>query len=246
MREWFPIIDRLQALTRHLPERKINIAGGEPLCYPGLIPLLRYSKQAGFITTIITNGLSLSDLTIPGFVDCVDYIGISIDSARERTNRRLGRASKRRTPSGDFYHSLATELHKYGIPVKVNTVVSRFTVQEDLIPLMQDLQPLRWKILQFTENRATPEKFRKRLSISTDAFKHYCDKVRAADLPVVCEDREMVRSSYLLVGPDGSAIGCRDDSYQVQPISWEQISSLSELEQFFPQFRPDSFRKRQG
>lgn len=59
----------------------LGVSGGEPLMYPGLVPLLRAAKDAGMRTTVTTNGLLLTERRIASLVGLVDVLAISVDGA---------------------------------------------------------------------------------------------------------------------------------------------------------------------
>src|SRR5262245_45760908 len=57
----------------------VAISGGEPVAYPGLIPVLRQAKECGMTTTITTNGTLLDDKRLERLAPYVDLLAISLD-----------------------------------------------------------------------------------------------------------------------------------------------------------------------
>ena len=80
----------LSKLRDHSIE-KLNIAGGEPLLHPNFGDILREAKDIGFVTSIVTNGSLLDHAKLKEYADCLDWVGLSIDSASDQIEMRLGR-----------------------------------------------------------------------------------------------------------------------------------------------------------
>ena len=80
---------------RDLGVEKINFTGGEPLLCRNLGELVKYAKELGMATSIVTNGYYLTE--DPGreflrdYGRYLDWIGISLDSGREDVEVALGR-----------------------------------------------------------------------------------------------------------------------------------------------------------
>ncbi len=76
--------------------KKINFTGGEPLLCPTLGELIKYAKELGMATSIVTNGYYLTEN--PGkellkeYGEYIDWIGMSLDSGNPEVELALGRA----------------------------------------------------------------------------------------------------------------------------------------------------------
>jgi len=57
----------------------VGVSGGEPLLYPGLVPLLRTAKQAGLRTTVTSNAMLLTERRLAELAGLVDVLAISLD-----------------------------------------------------------------------------------------------------------------------------------------------------------------------
>lgn len=125
------------AFARTLPDspvKRVVIAGGEPLDWPGALELISLVKDAGCQVVIATNGVPL---TRPGMAEAlvalgVDGVSVSIDSADAEINDRMrpgGRFGYR-----DVLHGIETLLHARSaghVPrLGIYTVVTRSRPQE--------------------------------------------------------------------------------------------------------------------
>ncbi|MBL9141806.1 MAG: viperin family antiviral radical SAM protein, partial [Phycisphaerae bacterium] len=133
------ILDQLRAAG----VEKINFVGGEPTLCPHLPSLLEHSRALGLVVSIVSNGARLAAVLdkAPG---CVDWVGLSVDSADEVIQAALGRGR------GYVAKSLATFalLHQLGIRCKLNTVVTSLNWQEDMTNFVLQARPERWKVFQ--------------------------------------------------------------------------------------------------
>lgn len=133
----------------------INFAGGEPLLYPGLMELVRFSYQLGLQCCLITNASLMDDAWIRENAGYFDTIGISVDSFTDGIMQKIGRCNR----LGDALslESLSHRLHLIhtlypNIKLKLNTVVNRLNLEEDManILLTHQLPVNRWKLLKMT------------------------------------------------------------------------------------------------
>ena len=123
---------------------KLTFVGGEPTLCPWLGALVREAKRAGLVTCIVSNGARLAPL-IEAQADDIDWIGLSVDSAREPTQSLLGRGR------GDHVASsiaLADLARSHAIRLKLNTVVTALNHHEDMSTLVRRVRPERWKVFQ--------------------------------------------------------------------------------------------------
>jgi len=131
--------------------RKVNFAGGEPLLYTELPDILALSKQLGLATSLVTNGSLLNERTIARLSGMLDICAVSVDSGIVKTNDSIGRCGKGSRPDAVFYRVLAQRIRDAGIRFKVNTVVNRLNLSENLGELVASLLPFRWKLFQVKE-----------------------------------------------------------------------------------------------
>jgi radical S-adenosyl methionine domain-containing protein 2 len=192
-----------QALT--IPKRLANIGcekltftRGEPTLCPYLGDLLQKARDEGLTTMIITNGTGLTNDFIENNLDNIDWVGISIDSSNEKTQLLLGRGN-----GSHIKDSLGIWciLKDYGLKLKLNTVVTSLNVHENLNPLVERLNPSRWKVFQVLlingQNNGTVEP----LLITEADFQVFVSK-HEKNKPIA-ESNEKMQGSYVMLDPLG-------------------------------------------
>lgn len=113
--------------------QKITFAGGEPTLCPWLPDLIKTAKQYGMTNMVVTNGSGLDEVFFVQNRDFFYWIALSIDSLNPETNIKLGRAiGVEKLLNKDYYESLVVQIRKYGFGLKINTVVNRVNLNEDL------------------------------------------------------------------------------------------------------------------
>ena len=81
--------------------------------------------------------------------------------------------------------------------LKINTVVNEANWQEDLVPLISDLAPTRWKV-----QRMLPV-LTNELALCDDQFQAFVDRHRALEGIMCVEDNDDMVQSYIMVDPHG-------------------------------------------
>ncbi|MCS6915412.1 MAG: viperin family antiviral radical SAM protein [Myxococcota bacterium] len=197
---------QILCLLRQAGCKKVNFAGGEPTLYPHLGRVLREARCLGFVTSIITNGARLLQILETHAAD-LDWVGLSVDSAREDVQRALGRGR------GDHVQRAITlfdKTHALGLRAKLNTVVTALNWQEDMSGFVRRVRPDRWKVFQVlpiegqNDGRAEP------LLITTEQFRAFVERhevLRAEGLAPVTEDNNAMRDSYVMIDPWGRFFG---------------------------------------
>ena len=178
--------------------KKLNFVGGEPLLCPYIGELLSASRKAKLKTSIVTNASRLSRQFLETNSSNIDWIGISIDSANEDTEKSLGRGL------GDHVGmavSRAGMVKDFGIRLKVNTVVTSLNFKEDLTALISELGPDRWKVFQMLLIYGESVKTGKKLAINRDQFMEFVS--RHKQLGPIVEDNDAMTGSYLMLDPMG-------------------------------------------
>lgn len=211
---------------------RINFVGGEPTLCPWLVDGLDLARELGLRTSLVTNGAKL--IRDPSLRDKilsrVEWIGLSIDSANADTNRAIGRAfGKSVITPGDLI-ALADEVHRVGVQLKINSVVQRHNVGEDLAPLVHRMRPERWKVLQVLPVLGQNDADYQQLAITPGDFQRFLDRhqwLGSAGVTIVPEDHDAMTGSYAMVDPGGYAydnVGGRY-RYSASPIhqqGWQQ------------------------
>ncbi len=196
--EWLAILEAVAPYTR-----RITFCGGEPTLNPHVGELLDKVQSLGLQTSIITNGAKLTER----LVEKLDLVGMTLDATDEPTLRALGRS----TPTWpDYYAGLrrcVAMIHRVGRPIlKLNTVVSRLNLHVDLVAALRELEPSKWKPLQFTVVVGENEHRAEALSITRAEFDAFVARHREqlpASIWVAPEEDDTVRSTYVMVDPSG-------------------------------------------
>lgn len=188
---------------------KLNFAGGEPTLHPHIAQLVRHAHELGFVTSVVTNGARLADL-LESTGDALDWAALSIDSADERTQQDLGRGR------GDHIARclrLAEQCRQANVRLKVNTVVSRMTWQEDMSQLIREIAPERWKVFQVLKVNGQNDGVVEPLLISASQFGAFIARhapLEALGFPPVAEDNDAMIDTYVMVDPLGRFFGNTD------------------------------------
>ena len=215
LERWKQIVDNLKESGL---VRAINFAGGEPVLYPGFVPLFQYCFDQGFLLSIITNGsfLRREALFPRSFFSMLDVLGISVDSFSPETLRRLGCC----TPSGEilsrqaFLATIRLALSENPrLKIKVNTVVSAFNVTESLAGLAQEAGLARWKFLKVKPFVTHGGCGNQDLLISDRQFQDFCKRNEPSNGCGVAEAE--MRNTYILIDNHGNLLDSSAPSYTV-------------------------------
>ncbi|GBF97117.1 hypothetical protein Rsub_10128 [Raphidocelis subcapitata] len=128
---------------------KLTFVGGEPMLHPHIFELVAAAKRAGLCTSMVTNGSRLDAASLLRLRPALDQLAFSVDASDDALHVALGRAVGGRTP-GHLAHvrSLWGPARELGFSLKINTVVTKINLADDMSPLIMDLLPDRWKVFQ--------------------------------------------------------------------------------------------------
>lgn len=197
--DWRRIIEALEAAGVY----RVNFSGGEPTLLPELVELLRYARNLGLSTSIVSNGKKLTDEV----VELCDAVALSVDSDSDEINVALGRV----TPgAGGSYlrviRLLAGRVHAVRKVLKVNTVVTRFNVHQDLRALYRSLRPQKVKLLQFRKVVGENEEQAAKLEVTREEFDTFVERqqsLKGEGIWVQEESEAMIAATYVMVNPEG-------------------------------------------
>ena len=185
---------------------KITFVGGEPTLCPWLPELIRVAKKRGMTTAIVTNGSRVSDEWLDAVDGHLDWVALSVDSVSPDILTRTGRTTRSGPLSERDYLKIAERVKLRGIRLKINTVVTADTLEDDLSGFISAAQPERWKIFQVLpvggQNDGSVEPY----IISQSQFQAYVNRNAAAvdqRITVVAEDNRLMSGSYAMVDPAG-------------------------------------------
>ncbi len=186
--------------------RKINFAGGEPTLCPWLPDLISRARELGLTTSVVTNGSRLTRQWLDSVSGYLDWVALSIDSVDPCTLFRIGRTTRSGPMSERDYLQRTDMLSERDIRVKVNTVVTRFNLMEDLTDFIIEAHPERWKLLQVLPVEGQNDRGVGEHIISEDEFERHVQlnrRVEAHGVNVVPERNDLMRGSYVMVDPAG-------------------------------------------
>lgn len=189
-------------LLRDEGVEKLTFVGGEPTLCPYLSALLRRSRELGFVNMLVTNGVHLKCILEkdPG---CIDWVGLSVDSASEATQAALGRGQGNHVAQSLVHFQ---SLHDLGIRVKLNTVVTSLNWQEDMNDFVLRARPERWKIFQVLSIDGQNNGKVESLLITAEQFRRFVDRHRAfrtRGITIASESNEAMTGSYAMIDPLG-------------------------------------------
>lgn len=191
------------ALLKAAGMRKINFAGGEPFLYKEFLgSLLRFCKDQLRLesVSIVTNGSLLDQAFLQRFGSYIDIMAVSCDSFNEQTNIKIGRGAGNQVTK---LFKIAEWCKDYGIKFKLNTVVCRLNYMEDMNPIIEQLQPFRWKCFQVllvkgeNDSEKTLRDVRK-FQISDDEYRQFCIRHQHHSC-FVPEPNVLMARSYLIL-----------------------------------------------
>ena len=185
---------------------KINFAGGEPTLCPWLPDLIARAKDLRMTTSVVTNGSLICGEWLDRIHGSLDWAAISIDSVNPDTLRRAGRTTSLGPMSAQDYLRVVGILKENLVRIKVNTVVSRSNLHQDLSEFMIDVRPERWKLLQVMPVGGQNDSVVSDHLISAEEFWVYVKNSRRVEehgITMVPEDNDLMTGSYVMVDPAG-------------------------------------------
>lgn len=229
--DWKKIIDNCIAGA---DVTEFNIAGGEPMLYPGLTELVKYIRSKGVKASLITNGSLMDEEWIKNYSGLYETIGFSVDSLDDETNRKIGRCDRsgKTMPSGRIVE-LCGLIRKYapGCRIKINTVVSALNKDEAMSDFIDEIAADRWKIL-----RMKPFQYGSfsnlDIQVSDEEFEEFVERNREKNREKDKEDgkeagvetarREVVvepdmKASYVLIDSNGCLLDNAVD--EITPVA---------------------------
>jgi radical S-adenosyl methionine domain-containing protein 2 len=214
---------------------KINLVGGEPLLHPLIFDIIKLAKTMGFVVSIVTNGHYLNQDLIRKLKPFIDWIGLSIDSADEEVEIKLGRGNGGHVKK---VSELAKAIHDAGIKLKINTTVTRLSWMEDMRPLIRYLKPDRWKVFQVLHILGQNDDNFNELSITDEQFSYFKtlnhEPMEGIE-PVFEGNKEMI-TSYLMISPSGLVMSNMDGANRtflsLCDINSDNLSQIMDVQQY--------------
>ena len=185
---------------------KINFAGGEPTLCKWLPNLISRAKRHGMVTSIVTNGSRITTEWLNSLNGDLDWIALSIDTVDPERLNRIGRTVRNVPITGKEYLQKIDEIKQQGIRLKINTVVTSETWEEDFTSFIGLAKPERWKMLQALPIKGQNDEHIADLEITKDQFEAYVQRNRIVEnsgIIVVPESNDLMTASYIMVDPAG-------------------------------------------
>jgi len=201
--------DNMTVIDRIAEEGITNITftGGEPLLYPNILELVKYSKKKNMKVKVISNGKLLSkNNKLREIYNYLDSITFSIDSIDNELNEKMGRGY-------DHYNNIKNVLNSLkenSLKVNINTVVSKMNIGtlELLGNFLKEYKINAWRIFKFIPLRETAKLNKDMFEISKVDFK--ANKPVFTSFPNIqkIEFREEndMESKYVLIMPNGNVV----------------------------------------
>lgn len=186
---------------------KITFAGGEPTLCPWLPELMAVAKAHNVTTMLVTNGSRIEEDWLTKHGSLIDWITISVDSLDPGTNLISGRNMRGSIlpPDSDWYLEKVRLVRNAGIRLKINTVVHKLNVHENMAPFISLSQPERWKVFQVLPVQGQNDGKVEDLLIAGVEFEAFIQKHQKL-LPnqvIIPESNDVMTGSYLMVDPAG-------------------------------------------
>jgi len=202
------------------------------MMHPLFYDLLRFSKEQGFVVSVTTNGSFLNANTIRKMKDYVSWIGISVDSPSDETAAEMGRGKGNHLA---HIKKITPMIHEAGIKLKINTVVTKQTMDEDMRDVIAELKPSRWKVFQFLTIKGQNDHVSDEFAVTAEEFEKYCERHRTVKLEAegktvfpVFESAECMGDSYFMIDANGEVEVNTPDGAIYVPLSTVTSDNLAE------------------
>lgn len=226
--------------------RKINFAGGEPLLSKTITEDVKFAKELGFVTSVVTNGSLLKAETIDELAPYLDILTLSVDSLDHEANVRIGRVQGGKTLLFNHLLTLIDKIKSAGIHLKINTVVNRYNHSADFSDFIAKAYPIRWKVFQVLLVEGENDQGFRSLQISDDEFQSFVSRhedLKRRNIKVISEHNELMRGSYAMIAPNGCFFDNSDGGYR---YSREIIKVGAETAFNDIYFDSNKFKEREG
>lgn len=191
---------RVLDLFREAGTEKFTFVGGEPLLCPHIDELIVHAKNIGLVTMLVTNGTRLVGEKLHRIVPMLDWVSLSIDASQPELMAEMGRGN-----AAFWKHCIRCwkALSEYPhLRLKINTVVTKQNMHDDMRALIRELRPARWKVFQVLPVKGQNDGKVEPLLITRDEFEAYVARHRELDaegLGPVAEDNRALTGTYLML-----------------------------------------------
>ncbi|XP_040351921.1 S-adenosylmethionine-dependent nucleotide dehydratase RSAD2 isoform X2 [Herpailurus yagouaroundi] len=164
----------------------------------------------------------------------LDILAISCDSFDEQVNVLIGRGQGKKNHVENL-QKLRTWCRDYRVAFKINSVINRFNVDEDMREQIKALNPVRWKVFQclLIEGENSGEdalREAQQFIISDEEFEGFLDRHKEVSC-LVPESNQKMKDSYLILDEYMRFLNCRngrkDPSKSILDVGVEEAIKFS-------------------
>ncbi|NWV15125.1 RSAD2 protein, partial [Ptilonorhynchus violaceus] len=206
------------AMLKEAGMEKINFSGGEPFLQDRgefVGKLVQFCKQELELpsVSIVSNGSLIRERWFEKYGEYLDILAISCDSFDEDVNVLIGRRQGKKNHVENL-RTLRQWCQKYAVAFKINSVINRFNVEEDMNEQIKALNPVRWKVFQclLIEGENSGEdalREAEKFVISDKDFERFLDRHKDVSC-LVPESNQKMRDSYLILDEYMRFLNCRN------------------------------------
>ena len=186
---------------------KITFVGGEPTLCPYLGDLLAASKDVGLTTCIVSNATGLTEEFLDEWGHLIDWVGLSIDASNDEIHAEIGRGmrgdlARQRSHHLELAKQVWASCMQRGIRMKLNTVVCKANLDDDMSALVMELKPERWKIFEVLPVEGQNDGDVDDILLEEDEFSSWVERhkwVAEEGIQFVPENNELMRGSYAML-----------------------------------------------
>jgi len=184
---------------------RINLVGGEPLLYKGIIPLIKYIHLKGIRVSLVTNGSLLTNEFLSEVGESLDMIGISVDTLDRETAIKLGRSTRNKETLGlERLIMMCKKIKSLNIKLKINIVVSKFNFMEDFSNFLNEVGAERIKFLElYIVDEMNRESVKYKLS--KEEYNEFSSR-HSMCKNILKEDNEKFDGGYIMIDHKGNLI----------------------------------------
>ncbi|XP_034856189.1 S-adenosylmethionine-dependent nucleotide dehydratase RSAD2 [Mirounga angustirostris] len=218
---------------------KINFSGGEPFIHDRgeyLGKLVQFCKEELRLpsVSIVSNGSLIRERWFQNYGEYLDILAISCDSFDEQVNVLIGRGQGKKNHVENL-QKLRAWCRDYRVAFKINSVINRFNVDEDMREEIQALNPVRWKVFQclLIEGENSGEdalREAQQFVISDEEFEGFLDRHKEVSC-LVPESNQKMKDSYLILDEYMRFLNCRngrkDPSKSILDVGVEEAIKFS-------------------
>ncbi|XP_073905199.1 S-adenosylmethionine-dependent nucleotide dehydratase RSAD2 isoform X2 [Castor canadensis] len=226
-------------LLKQAGMEKINFSGGEPFLQDRgeyLGKLVKFCKvELGLPSvSIVSNGSLIRERWFRDYGEYLDILAISCDSFDEQVNVLIGRGQGKKNHVENL-QKLRMWCRDYRVAFKINSVINRFNVEEDMNEQIKALNPVRWKVFQclLIEGENSGEdalREAERFVISDKEFEGFLERHKDVSC-LVPESNQKMKNSYLILDEYMRFLNCtsgrKDPSKSILDVGVEEAIKFS-------------------